>query len=200
MIKSKVLVFLAILMLALVGCEKVEQEQLTVYSFSGENEQLSISNGIIVLNGTEEIFTGGDLKVTDDFFNNITSYSTTFYIMSGDKKDVILSNNVVDTTGDTVNVSSDLGQISGDSAIRRIKIDDTSDLKNILYFELTTKDRDGKENVYQLQLSLSEITKIIVKIKNVTWDPKLGAALFKVPPLFMPGGILYDSHCFHFMG
>ena len=159
MIKSKVLVFLAILMLALVGCEKVEQEQLTVYSFSGENEQLSISNGIIVLNGTEEIFTGGDLKVTDDFFNNITSYSTTFYSMSGDKKDVILSNNVVDTTGDTVNVSSDLGQISGDSAIRRIKIDDTSDLKNILYFELTTKDRDGKENVYQLQLSLSEITK-----------------------------------------
>ena len=158
MIKSKVLVFLAILMLALVGCEKVEQEQLTVYSLSGENEQLSISNGIIVLNGTEEIFTGGDLKVTDDFFNNITSYSTTFYIMSGDKKDVIFSNNVVDMTGDTVNVSSDLGQISGDSAIRRIKIDDTSDLKNILYFELTTKDRDGKENVYQLQLSLTEIT------------------------------------------
>ena len=159
MIKSKVLVFLAILMLALVGCEKVEQEQLTVYSFSGENEQLSISNGIIVLNGTKEIFTGGNLKVSDDFFNNITSYYTTFYIMSGDKKDVILSNNVVDTTGDTVNVSSDLGQISGDSAIRRIQIDDTSDLKNILYFELTTKDRDGKENVYQLQLSLSEITK-----------------------------------------
>ena len=159
MIKLNVSVFMAILVLTLVGCEKVEQEQLTVYSFSGENEQLSISNGIIVLNDTEEIFNGGDLKVTDDFFNNITSYSTTFYIMSGDKKDVILSNNVVDMTGDTVNASGDLGQISGDSAIRRIKIDDTSDLKNILYFELTTKDRDGKENVYQLQLSLSEITK-----------------------------------------
>ena len=158
MAKSKMLVFLAILMLALVGCEKVENEQLTVYSFSGENEQLSISNGIIVLNGTKEIFTGGNLKVSDDFFNNITSYYTTFYIMSGDKKDVILSNNVVDMTGDTVNVSSDLGQISGDSAISRIKIDDTSDLKNILYFELTTKDRDGKENVYLLQLPLTEIT------------------------------------------
>ena len=159
MIKSKVLVFLAILILALAGCEKVEQEQLTVYSFSGENEQLSISNGIIILNGTEEIFNGGDLKVTDDFFNNITSYSTTFYIMAGDEKDVILSNGMVDMTGDTVNVSGDLGQISGDSAIRRIKIDGTSDLKNILYFELTTKDMDGNENVYQLELSLTEITK-----------------------------------------
>ena len=109
MIKLKVSVFMAILVLTLVGCKKVEQEQLTVYSFSGENEQLSISNGIIVLNDTEEIFNGGDLKVTDDFFNNITSYSTTFYIMSGDKKDVILSNNVVDMTGDTVNASGDLG-------------------------------------------------------------------------------------------
>ena len=159
MIKSKVLVFMAILMLTLVGCEKVDQEQPTVYSFSGENEQLSISNGIIVLNGTEEIFTGGDLKVADDFFNNITSYSTTFYIMVGDEKDVILSNDVVDMTGDTVNISGDLGQISGNSTIRRIKIDDTSDLENILLFELTTKDRNGKENVYQLQLSLTEITK-----------------------------------------
>lgn len=159
MVKLRVLVFMAILMLALAGCEKVEQEQLTVYSFSGENEQLSISNGIIILNGTEETFSGGDLKVSDDFFDNITSYSTTFYIMAGDEKDVILSNGMVDMTGDTVNVSGDLGQISGDSAIRRIKIDGTSDLKNILYFELTAKDMDGNENVYQLELSLTEITK-----------------------------------------
>ena len=159
MIKSKVLVFMAILLLTLAGCEKAEKEQLTVYSFSGENEQLSISNGIIILNGTEETFSGGDLKVSDDFFDNITSYSTTFYIMAGDEKDVILSNGMVDMTGDTVNISGDLGQISGDSAIRRIKIDGTSDLKNILYFELTTKDMDGNENVYQLELSLTEITK-----------------------------------------
>lgn len=159
MVKLRVLVFMAILMLALAGCEKVAQEQLTVYSFSGENEQLSISNGIIILNGTEETFSGGDLKVSDDFFDNITSYSTTFYIMAGDEKDVILSNGMVDMTGDTVNVSGDLGQISGDSAIRRIKIDGTSDLKNILYFELTAKDMDGNENVYQLELSLTEITK-----------------------------------------
>lgn len=62
MIKTKALVFMTIIMLALTECGKVEQERLTVYSFSGENEQLTISNGIIVLNGTEEIFSGGDLK------------------------------------------------------------------------------------------------------------------------------------------
>lgn len=158
MIKSKLLILTAILMLTFTGCKNTEQEPLTVYSFSGENEQLSISNGIIVFDGTKELFAGGELKVSDDFFNNITSYSTAFYIMSGEEKDVILSNSVTDITGDTVSVSGKLGQISGDSSIRRIKIDDTDDLKNLLFFELTAKDTDGKENVYQLQLSLTEVT------------------------------------------
>ena len=79
--------------------------------------------------------------------------------MSGSEKDIILSNSVVDMTGETVNVSCDLGQISGESIIRRIKIDDVNDLENVLYFELTTKNKNGEENVYQLQISLTEITK-----------------------------------------
>ena len=159
MMKAKTLAFMTMLMLALTGCGKVEQEQLTVYSFSGEDEQLTISNGIIVLKGTEEIFTGGDLKVADESFLDITSYSTTFYTIFGSEKNVILSNSVVDTTGGTVNVSGDLGQISGDSTLKRINIDDTNDFNGTLYFELTTKDKYGTENVYQLQMALTEITK-----------------------------------------
>ena len=159
MIKMKTLAFMTILMLALTGCGKEEQEPLRVYSFSGENEQFAVSNGIIVLNGSEEIFSGGDLKAADDCFLDIMSYSTTFYTISGSEKNVILSNSVVDTTGGTVNVSGDLGQISGDSTLRRIKIDDTNDLNGMLYFELTTKDKYGTENVYQLQMALTEITK-----------------------------------------
>ena len=86
MIKMKVLIFMAILILTLTGCGKAGQERLIIYSFSGENEQLAVSNGIIVLNGTEETFVGGDLKVTGDFFDDITSYSTTFYTMSGSER------------------------------------------------------------------------------------------------------------------
>ena len=66
---------------------------------------------------------------------------------------------VTDTTGGTVIVSGDLGQISGDSTLRRIKIDDTNDLNGTLCFELTMKDKYGTENVYQLQMALTEITK-----------------------------------------
>ena len=156
MIKMKTLAFMTILMLALTGCGKEEQEPLRVYSFSGENEQFAVSNGIIVLNGSEEIFSGGDLKAADESFIDITSYSTTFYTISGSEGNVILSNSVTDTTGGTVNVSGDLGQISGDSTLRRIKIDDVNGLENVLYFELITKNKNGEENVYQLQMSLTE--------------------------------------------
>ena len=156
MIKMKALAFMTIPMLVLTGCGKAEQEPLRVYSFSGENEQLGVSNGIIVLNGSEEIFSGGDLKAADDSFLDITSYSTTFYMISGSEKNVILSNSMVDTTGGTVNVSGDLGQISGNSTLRRIKIDDANDLENTLYFELAAKDKNGKESVYQLQMSLKK--------------------------------------------
>ncbi len=159
MIKMKALIFMTILMLASTGCGKTEQEPLRVYSFSGENEQLTVFNGIIVFNGSEEIFSGGDLKAADDSFLDITSYSTTFYTISGNEKNVILSNSVEDMTGGTVNVSGDLGQVSGESIIRRIKIDDASDWGNTLFFELTTKDKYGTENVYQLQMALTEITK-----------------------------------------
>ena len=49
MMKAKALAFMTILMLVLTGCGKEEQEPLRVYSFSGENEQFAVSNGIIVL-------------------------------------------------------------------------------------------------------------------------------------------------------
>lgn len=150
-----------IFMLILGGCGKVEQEHLTVYSFSGENEQFSVSNGVIILTDTDEIFSGGNLKITGNSIDNITSYSTTFYIISRDGDDIILSNSVGDMTGGTVNVSGDLGKVSGDGIISKQRADDiiTGDLKNNLYFELTTIDKFGEESVYQLQMSLVEVTK-----------------------------------------
>lgn len=35
---------------------------MQVYSFSGENDEMQISNGVIVLRDTDDIFYGGILK------------------------------------------------------------------------------------------------------------------------------------------
>lgn len=156
--KMIALVFIAILFLT--GCAKAEPEQpLRVYSFHGENEQLKITNGMIVLSEKNDVFGGGDLQVSEDLQSNITSFSTTFYVASEHDDRTILSNAVIDQTGSTIHIDGGLGTVSGDGVIldRVVDEENIADLKNNLFFELTTTDADGKENVYQLQMVVSEI-------------------------------------------
>ena len=135
------------------GCgNESTRESLVVYSFSGENEMFSISNGVIVLNEGEEIFYGGNLVGE---LSDIVAYSMTFYIQSGSDNIVLLSNSVIDMTGGTIGIAGETGKISGD-VLKRAEEDD---LQNNLYFELKTTNLDGEENIYQLQLTVTEVTK-----------------------------------------
>ena len=104
--KISVILFAALVCCALLsGCgNESTRESLVVYSFCGENEMLSISNGVIVLNEGEEIFYGGNL---DGELSDIIAYSMTFYIQSGSDDIVLLSNSVTDMTGGTIGIPHD---------------------------------------------------------------------------------------------
>ena len=145
----------------LAGCntssESNEEQSLKVYSFSGENAYISVSNGVIILDGKDEICYGGDLKVMSDDFSDITTYSTTIYI-NGSEKEILLSNGVDDQTGGTIDVSGNIGKISGD-----ILGDSDDKLTDNLWFELKTTNLSGEENTYQVQLETTEITKEVKK-------------------------------------
>lgn len=140
------------LIFSLAGCSKTEQHELVVYSFSGEDDFLSVSNGVIVLNDENEIFYGGDLTVKGDESTNIAEYTSTIYLVDG--KRILMSNSVEDKTGETINVPSDIGKVSGDI----LRDNDIEKLADNLWFELKTIDLNGKENTYQLQLELTKIT------------------------------------------
>ena len=146
----------------LAGCntstESNEKQSLKVYSFSGENEYISVSNGVIILDGKNEICYGGDLKVISDDFVDITTYSTTIYI-NGSEKETLLSNSVDDQTGGTIDFSGNIGKISGDIFKNR----DADKLTDNLWFELKTTNLSGEENTYQVQLKTTEITKEVKK-------------------------------------
>ena len=146
--------------LTLAGCENTESSQpLAVYSFHGENELLAIHNGVIVIRDGEEVFDGGDLEVQEDFPSDITSYAAVFYYLSNNKEKTILTHSVVDQTGNQISVEGDMGRISGDGAIFGLGAQDQelAYLQNGLYFELTTIDQSGTQNVYQVQMSVSEV-------------------------------------------
>lgn len=157
--KKLIILMLAMVCLfAMTACNTGNQEQVLTYSysFSGENECFSISNGAISLGDTEEVFEGDNLEVVQSsLFADVVSFSTTFYTMRDGEKCIILSNHVVDQTGDSVYVNGSLGSISGADVISGT-VENIDDLKENLWFELKTTKLDGTENVYQLQLTLSE--------------------------------------------
>lgn len=154
----KVMLSLLACTVLLAGCstsaESNEEQSLKVYSFSGENEYISVSNGVIILDGKNEICYGGDLEVMSDDFVDITTYLTTIYI-DGSEKEILLSNSVDDQTGGTINVSGNIGKISGNI----LKDGDADKLNDNLWFELKTTNLSGDENTYQVQLETTEITK-----------------------------------------
>ena len=95
--------------------------------------------------------------MTSDDFGDITTYSTTIYI-NGSEKEILLSNGVDDQTGGTIDVSGNIGKISGD-----ILGDSDDKLTDNLWFELKTTNLRGEENTYQVQLETTEITKEVKK-------------------------------------
>ncbi len=150
--KSIVLLVSFVLIFTAVGCNKMEQDELKMFSFCGENNYISVSNGVIVLDNSTEICYGGDLEVANDVFTDITGYTTTIYLENSER--ILMSNSVVDETGGTIDVSVSIGKITGDV----LNDTDIEKIDENLWFELKTIDLNGEENTYQLQLKLIEIT------------------------------------------
>lgn len=143
-------------MLALAGCDGAKQEEASTYSFHGEHDYFAISDGSIVLSDTEETFDGGALEVTQPgFFDEVSSYSTTFYTLTDGEKRVILSNSVIDQTGGSVDIGCDLGKASGKGILAPSKAENIDELTEILWFELETTDLDGRESAYRIQLTVT---------------------------------------------
>ncbi|MBO8464276.1 MAG: hypothetical protein IAC13_10130 [Firmicutes bacterium] len=136
-----------------------QENSLTIYSFHGENEEFSITNGVIVLSENQTIFSGGDLHIKSKIFSNIHSVTKTFYTIINDEEHILLSNRSTDTTGTPIHMDGSLGKITGEAGV--LKNISSQDLQNNLYFKLITADSDGQENEYVLQLSLSEVTENI---------------------------------------
>ena len=135
------------------GCGKdSEKESLVVYSFCGEIANFSISNGVIVLSSTEEIFYGGNL---DGELSDVVGYSMTLYIPFDNHERILLSNSVEDMTGGTISIAGEIGKASGDI----LTAAEIEELQNNLFFRLKTTNLKGEENEYQLQLALTEITR-----------------------------------------
>ena len=146
------LVLALVCVLALSGC----QERASTCSFRGEHEYFTISNGSITLDDKEIVFDGGNIEITQSgFFDEVASYTTTFYMLTNGEQKIILSNTEINQTGETTSIDSDLGSISGEGILGN-EVKSVDNLKDNIWFELKTTDLNGKENIYQIQLVVTK--------------------------------------------
>lgn len=110
----------------------------------------------MIVIGDREILDGGDISVKQGLFQDVSSYTITFYVISGKSEHVLLSGGITDEAGYPVSISGGAGRISNEKGLITPFLDD---LHNHFYCKLVTESSDGKENTYILKLNLEEITK-----------------------------------------
>lgn len=157
--KLSAFILAMIMSFALVGCETFSQSDkeasaVKVYSFSGQNEVCSVINGVAVIEPGFETMYGGMFRVDEGAFEDMTSYSMTFYISADGENNPILSHSVRYTTGSFELHHQEIGRITGDV----FSDSEAAALKQNLYFELETTDKDGKTQKHIIPMEVKEIT------------------------------------------
>ena len=152
---AMVLAFVCVIGLS--GCSNGKQAEEITYNFIGEHECFAISNGSITFggggqpfSGEEQEFYGGELTVTQpEIFENVTSYSTSFYTLyENGERNQFQSSTTTSETGVSAPIREELGSISTTGAM-------IGNLEEGLWFELKTTDAEGTEHVYQIEMRLS---------------------------------------------
>ena len=146
--KKIALVLLCVL--TLTACANMDQKETTAYGFSGEHEFFTISEGSIVLDGEKQTFNGGRLTITrPEVFEEIASYSTCFFynLENGERKD-FYTTTATPEESDFSLTDRAFGMASTTGSM--------INPEQGLWFELKTVDENGAENVYQIELAVTE--------------------------------------------
>ena len=159
--KKMIVFILAIICLFIFnGCNTIENTNKTeVYTFYGENEYISVINGTAVIDGEDEMFSGGELRVIDkEIFADVVYWRYEFYILNDGEEKTLSVGSVSDETGEaSAGIEGDLGKISGGDIISRYDDSYADELTNNLFFKFIVKNADGEENTYHLQMNVNKV-------------------------------------------
>lgn len=156
---ASILVVCLLLAALLTGCARVsygrQEQSPTVWSFHGENDEIAVENGVIVISPETQTLYGGNLTVKSDAFGDVAAYTVRIKLDTGEEWKPLLVNTVsaADAPGVSIGVSDFIGQTTGDvfGAI------DAEFFPDNLRFELDVKDLSGELHSYQMPLQVTQI-------------------------------------------
>lgn len=154
--RKKFIVFALIIILLWVfaSCTRPEN-QTEIYSFSGENENITINNGLIIVTDDLEKFIGGDLLFKGEEPLDVKDYFEKFFFYKDGNEETIF-NNATTTEGASVglHISSELGSISSENLFYN---NDLELIKESLNFLISGKLMNGEGFEYDLTLVVKKV-------------------------------------------
>ncbi|OOM82601.1 hypothetical protein CLPUN_00210 [Clostridium puniceum] len=160
-----ILIFLLISNIVFIGMtvlykSKIVNQAFRVYSFDGENSDIKISDGIIIIYNNKQIVDGGKMQYIGNKQERVKSYSKNIYINKQGSKKKILSNAVsfeVNSKEITFNdeflLNKDIREISSDNLFSE---EDINIMEDNLYFSLHYSTDEEKEESIIIKLKLKE--------------------------------------------
>ena len=162
--KKLISVILALMCIfSLFGCSADKDisktEKTEVYTFSGENEYISVINGAVIIDPEEETFVGGELRILqDEIAEDTVCWSEEFYVFRDGEKKIIQKNIMNDESGGAkVSVSGDLGKISGANVINEYNGTDEDSFVDNLFFVFTVRNSEGIKKTYEIQMKVKKV-------------------------------------------
>ena len=151
--KLVVIAFVLFSVLSAAACGNAEQEDIKKYSFYGESEYFTLSDGCIVFDDEREAFYGGVLEAVDPaLFSDVKSTSVSFYTFkSNGERDVFSTRKEYSATGEPTRFGGSLGKTASNTPDLLRKIEQGG-----LWLEVQTVDTADREAVYQLELTVTE--------------------------------------------
>jgi hypothetical protein len=141
---------------------KIDDQDFKVYSFEGENKDIRISNGIIIISPNKQIVSGGEIVYKGSENENIQSYSKKIYLNNQrNKADIVLCNSVSSTNDnkgkdfpDEFLLNKSVGVVSSEKLFSE---DNLNIIKDNLYFSLDYSKVNGETGNFTIKLNMNEI-------------------------------------------
>lgn len=139
---------------------KMDKQEFKVYSFQGENTDIRITDGLIIMSPIKHIVSGGNIQYIGSKEEQIESYSESIYLDKEGDKDVVLLKTVsmeMDNKGislsDELLLNKSIGEISSQQLFNEEQL---GLIKNNLYFSLRYSTVDGKIENSIIMLNVEE--------------------------------------------
>lgn len=152
--KFVAILLIVILILVFTACTR-KVNQIEIYSFSGENENITINNGLIIVTNDSEKFFGGNLSFKGEEPSDVKDYYERFFFYKDGNEETIV-NNATTTEGATegLHISSELGSISSKNLFYN---NDLELIKESLNFLISGKLMNGENFKYDLTLDVKKV-------------------------------------------